>query len=110
MISANSARSSRPSSRLKKPARCCSSVARAGGARGPRLCEQPAVLVELVMRERAVGRRDEPSQLPVAGGAVGEDRELLGGVEGHQVARAGAARHERAPPGGGEDALDEVLA
>jgi hypothetical protein len=41
---------------------------------------------------------------------VRQDRELLRRVKRHEIAGTRAAREKVAPPGGGEDALDEIFA
>ncbi len=98
--------------RLKKPARCCSTLVwRARVARTASASMRSArrtIAASRPGREPAAGH--QPAEGRVVARAVGKDRELVGGVEGDEIAGPRLAPRERLPARGGEHALDEVLA
>jgi hypothetical protein len=81
-------------------------VAGAGGADRQRLHEARAVGRQRLAREAA---GDETPQRGVVTRAVGQNRELVSGVEGVQVTSPRTRLAERRPAGGGEHARDEAL-
>lgn len=85
-------------------------VTATGGADGQRGHEADTVRGQDVGAKTRSGGGHEPAEPRLGARAVGEERELVGGVEGDQVARSWPRAGERLPARGREHALDEVLA